>query len=247
MEGAILLSRAIIDSEVFASEKMLKIWVWLLIRANFKENYATIRVGAGQIVVPLKRGQVLFGRYSAEKELGISSSTIYKCVKRLRDIGNIQLKSSSHYTIITICNYARYQDFKNYKEQPKNYHARTEEQHGNNTVSQRTNVNNVNNDREEKFHDLVFSFKDYPEDLLTGFFNYWSEKSKSGKMRWEMEKTYEIKKRLIAWAARDKKFSPTKNSKEFTYNEVLKLIHDGTIKSIAENTIRLEKNKYVIK
>lgn len=41
----------------------------------------------------------------------------------------------------------------------------------------------------------------YPEKTLSDFFNYWSELNKSKtKMRWEMEKTWDIKKRLDRWA-----------------------------------------------
>lgn len=34
------------------------------------------------------------------------------------------------------------------------------------------------------------------------FWNYWSEKDSRGKMRWEKEKTFELKKRLRTWASR---------------------------------------------
>lgn len=39
----------------------------------------------------------------------------------------------------------------------------------------------------------------YPENLLLDFFNYWSEKNAKGKMRWELEKTFEIPNRLATW------------------------------------------------
>jgi hypothetical protein len=39
----------------------------------------------------------------------------------------------------------------------------------------------------------------YPETLLDEFFNYWSEKNSKGKMRWELEKTFEIPNRLATW------------------------------------------------
>ena len=49
--------------------------------------------------------------------------------------------------------------------------------------------------------------KTYPKDMLTAFFRYWSEKNKSGtKMKWELEKTFELSLRLSNWAAREKDF-----------------------------------------
>jgi hypothetical protein len=146
MEGAILLSRHLIDSEVFASEKLLKIWIWILIKANHKKRTVPIRIGGGQSVVTIGRGEMLFGRLAAENELFIDGSTIYKCIKKLEALGNIVIKSSSHYSVITICNYDRYQDINYYKvaakKQPRNNTVTTREQHGN-TLNNDNNDNNV--------------------------------------------------------------------------------------------------------
>jgi hypothetical protein len=67
-------------------------------------------------------------------------------------------------------------------------------------------------EKEIEFRKQVFSFQSqYSDKMLLAFFNYWSEKSKSGKMRWEMEKTYEISKRLVTWFNREKaEPAPTK-------------------------------------
>jgi len=146
MEGAILISRALIDSEVFASEKLLKIWIWLLIKANFRERQVPIKIGAGQSVVTIKRGQLLFGRLSAENELFIDGSTIYKCIKKLETLKNIEIKSNSHYSIITICNYDHYQDMNSYKvaakRQPRNKQVTATEQPSN-TPNNDNKENNV--------------------------------------------------------------------------------------------------------
>jgi hypothetical protein len=39
----------------------------------------------------------------------------------------------------------------------------------------------------------------YSESMLLDFFNYWSEKNQKGKMRWELEKAFEIPNRLATW------------------------------------------------
>jgi hypothetical protein len=49
----------------------------------------------------------------------------------------------------------------------------------------------------------------YGKEMVRKFFDYWSELNKSQtKMRWELEKTFEISKRLSTWSSRDKTFSP---------------------------------------
>ena len=63
-------------------------------------------------------------------------------------------------------------------------------------------------EKEKEFRKQVFLFQNkYSDQMLLAFFNYWSEKSKSGKMRWELEKTYEVSKRLVTWFNREKKNS----------------------------------------
>jgi hypothetical protein len=63
--------------------------------------------------------------------------------------------------------------------------------------------------REIKFKSEVFEFLNkYPEVLLNKFCNYWTEKNKSRtKMRFELEKTFEIDRRLSTWASKDKDFN----------------------------------------
>ena len=63
--------------------------------------------------------------------------------------------------------------------------------------------------REEEFKNCVFEFaKKYPAEMLFKFCDYWTEKNKSGtKMRFELEKTFEIPKRIATWASRDNTFN----------------------------------------
>lgn len=53
---------------------------------------------------------------------------------------------------------------------------------------------------------------EYGDNMLLAFLNYWGEADKSGsKLRWEMQKTWELKSRLRTWANNDLKFK--QNSK----------------------------------
>lgn len=108
MEGYINLYRQILDSAVFASEKRLKLWIWLLCKANYKDRFVSLNIGRGESVIELKRGQVLFGRFKAEEETGIDGSTIYKILKWFENENMISIKSNTHYTVLTVCNYDTY-------------------------------------------------------------------------------------------------------------------------------------------
>lgn len=60
--------------------------------------------------------------------------------------------------------------------------------------------------RREKFKDkLKIYLPAYGKDMLNSFYKYWIELNKSQtKMRFEMEKTWELELRLIRWAKSNK-------------------------------------------
>lgn len=64
-------------------------------------------------------------------------------------------------------------------------------------------------DRKTAFYEsLVTYVPTYGKDMIRKFFDYWTELNKSQtKMRWELERVFEIKKRLSTWASRDNQFN----------------------------------------
>lgn len=62
--------------------------------------------------------------------------------------------------------------------------------------------------RRKVFYETLRPFlSKYPPDMLRKFYDYWSEMNKSGtKMRYELERTWEVSKRLATWASRDNSF-----------------------------------------
>jgi hypothetical protein len=118
-KGYILLSRGLLDSDVFASQKLLKIWIWCLCKSNFKDRSVPLKIGRGETIVRVKRGSFLFGRHKAEEELFIDGSTIYKSMKKLEQMNMINIESNNQYSVVTVCKYDDYQDNKTYKVTPK--------------------------------------------------------------------------------------------------------------------------------
>jgi hypothetical protein len=67
-------------------------------------------------------------------------------------------------------------------------------------------------EREKKFKESLFPFTKYaknpegiyPPEIIKEFFEYWKEPNKSNsKMRFEMEKTWDLKLRLVRWGNND--------------------------------------------
>ena len=58
--------------------------------------------------------------------------------------------------------------------------------------------------REQDFINQTNQFVQYDKSMLDNFINYWCEKNPAGdKMKFEMQKTFEISKRLITWHNRE--------------------------------------------
>jgi hypothetical protein len=70
---------------------------------------------------------------------------------------------------------------------------------------------NTNNIKEEDFIKKVNSETEFSHTLKNEFINYWTEKSKTGKMRFEGEKYFDIKKRLNTWFRNNQKFTKEKS------------------------------------
>ena len=134
-------------------------------------------------------GQFLTGRLTASEELHIKPSTIYKRLQKLKQQGYINLNSTTKNTLVTVINYKSYQ-----LEQ----------------VNKKRNLAEVIN----KFKLEVNTFLNiYTEEMLEEFTDYWTETNKSKtKLRYELQKTFDISRRLKTWNKNDKKFNKDKNN-----------------------------------
>ena len=73
-------------------------------------------------------------------------------------------------------------------------------------------INNNIDIRKLKFADTLKPFLvKYGKDMMNDFYAYWTEPNKSNtKFRMELEKTWELSRRLEAWAKNDKSFTKNK-------------------------------------
>ena len=54
----------------------------------------------------------------------------------------------------------------------------------------------------------------FGKDMVRGFYEYWTEPSASGKMKFQLEKTWDTSRRLSTWARNEKKFNPKEEKKQ---------------------------------
>lgn len=90
-------------------------------------------------------------------------------------------------------------------------------------VNVNVNVNDINKNskanleiRSLAFKNSLIPFKQkYSIDMLKDFFGYWTEPNKSNtKLKFELQQTWSISRRLETWAKNDKTFSPKQQIKQ---------------------------------
>ena len=165
MDGWLKLYRSILDSAVFQDAEILKVWVWLLCNVAF-EQHDTICYGK---VINLKPGQIATGRKKIAQCTDLNENKVYRALTVLKSLGNIEIKATNKYSIITVVNWDKYQD-ENVKrtssEQRNNSKTTTEEQQDD---SKRTQHKNGKNGKKKKNIYICSFFQsvwdEYPKKL----------------------------------------------------------------------------------
>tara|TARA_R100000005_G_C4945255_1_gene168089 strand:+ start:343 stop:990 length:648 start_codon:yes stop_codon:yes gene_type:complete len=82
-----------------------------------------------------------------------------------------------------------------------------------NKNKEKTTINKSISIRAQEFTEQVF-FSNYPTEVCQEFCEYWTETNPKGtKMKFEMQKTFDIKRRLARWSKNNQKWNKTKTSK----------------------------------
>ena len=147
-----------------------------------------------------------------EEDTCLTSHQQRKAIKRLKDLGIIDTKvvgipAKQHFKIIEnkLLSYFN----TSCEESAKQVVKKTQ------TINKNNNNNNNNNNisnRRDEFVFEVLSF-DYDESILNGFIDYWTEPNKSNtKMKYELQKTWETKRRIKTWANNQKKWDKPKSN-----------------------------------
>jgi len=149
-----------------------------------------------------------------------------KAIKKLKELGIIETKvigipAKQHFKIIenkllSFFNTSLEEIDKQVCKKQKTINKNKEIRITNNTIS----------NRRDEFVFEVLSF-DYDESILNGFIDYWTEPNKSNtKMKYELNKTWETKRRLKTWANNQKKWDKPKTKTmskiDMQLNEYLK-------------------------
>jgi len=213
-KGFIILYRKLIDWEWYDHIPTKVLFIHLLLKANH-----TTKLWRGN---EIKRGQYLTSLNTLSQETGLSVKQIRASLNNLEKTGELGKQTTNLNTLISITNYDYYQA----KGTPKDKPTANE---GQGEGKQRATTNNVNNDNNEeeksdegkpstsktlKERQIDFGVElktyvdKYGNTMCKEFFDWWTESNANGKkMRFEMEKVFDLKRRLATWKSRQKNFN----------------------------------------
>lgn len=217
-EGWISIHRKIREHYLFNEKRVFsrfEAWVDLLLSANHEDAKLLFN---GELL-EIKRGSFVTSELKLMKRWGWSKSKVRTFLILLTNDLMITKVTDSKKTTITIVKFNDYQQLKTTKRPQKN-HSETSEGLQKDTNNNENNLNNENNtnqlsliSRKQKFEDEIrlFCFQ-YTEDTLNRFFIYWSEEDQKGnKMRFELQKTWNLEGRLNMWQKKSDEFKSNKN------------------------------------
>ncbi|MBU5312313.1 hypothetical protein KQI38_09755 [Tissierella carlieri] len=162
MSGWIKLHREIKDKAIFDNEKLLKTFIWCLLKATHTEHEQLI----GRQKVPLKSGQFVTGRNKASTELNMSPSTTWEYLKILESNKSINIKSNNKFSIISIENWGLYQSEDEKTDSKPNGKSDIKSTPSQQQIDTNKNDKNVKNDKKNKYAEFVSMTEDEYNKLV---------------------------------------------------------------------------------
>lgn len=141
MEGWIKLHRKMLVWEWFDDSEMIQLFIYLLISVNHKpKRWHGITV---------ERGQIITSPIALAKELKSTPKRIRARIEKLIKCGVLGKQTTNKYTILTICNYDKYQDGEKVNDKEKANGGQTEDKRRANKGQQLKNDKKEKNIKEE--------------------------------------------------------------------------------------------------
>lgn len=206
-KGYLTISRRLFDHEFFTERReysKFEAWLDLIQVCAFENDQSKIIKGK---VIKWGRGQTIASvRYLQERWNWKSIDKVACYLRLLRSQQMIIIDNEQGIGRITLCKYDDYNQVPYTK--PDRGQTVTRQQPDKIKEYNKVNKEKEREARAKVFYDTLVPFvKQYGKEMLREFYNYWSEWNRSmTKMKWELQETWEVSKRLSTWAKRDDNF-----------------------------------------
>jgi hypothetical protein len=141
--GYIKLWRKIFDSGIHQEPVTFTMWIWILCNVTRKPLNYIVR---GQCI-KLNTGELIIGRKKLSKELRVSEQSVRTCLHHLETWGNITIRPTNRFSIISVINWDIYQETENTINQQINQEVTSNQPASNQQVTTKQEVKKLRNKR----------------------------------------------------------------------------------------------------
>lgn len=126
MDGWVKLYRRFPDWQWFKRPEMVQIFVYILLSAAHRDHvWQTVNI---------RRGEFPTSVAALCRATGLTTQQVRTCLSRLERTGEITLKSTNKFTIVSVCNFDDYQLDAETEQQTTNKQTTIKQQSNNNTI-----------------------------------------------------------------------------------------------------------------
>lgn len=214
MEWFVQLHKKICEWEWYTDIPTCKLFFHILLKCNYKEaKWRGIEVKPGDFITSFDH---------LAKETWLSVRQVRTALEHLETTWEVTKQSTSQYTILTLTNWGTY-NIRDDKQSTNGWQTDDKQSTTTNKYNKEKKEKKEYNllvippneyelsiqylkENREKVYTQELRIPEYAEDTQEWhrFVWYWSELSKSGKLKAEWEKTFEIKRRFATWMSRKK-------------------------------------------
>lgn len=152
--GWIKLHRKIWENPIVTKDAdHLAVWIYLLTHANHRDRDALF----GTKKITVHPGQLITGRLKIAENTGVSSSKVYRILKLFKSEQQIEQRTNSQHSLITIVRWHEYQKSEQRNEQQLNNEWTTSEQRVNTNKNIRKKERKKEEDESEWISDRLSS------------------------------------------------------------------------------------------
>ena len=107
MSGTVNISRDLFDHGMFKAEPFTEreAWIWMIMAARWKSGKARV----GDFVVDLARGEFAASVRFMARAWGWTAAKVQRLLERLKKMEMICVKTDTGVSVVTICNYGKFQ------------------------------------------------------------------------------------------------------------------------------------------
>lgn len=99
--GYIKVHRKLVKWRWYTNQVMKSVFLHLLLTANFTKNYYN--------GIEIRPGQTVTGRRALAEATGLTESQVRTAIAKLKETGEITVKSMGHFSVVTVVNWSKYQ------------------------------------------------------------------------------------------------------------------------------------------